>query len=46
VPLIATGLEVGLPPDAGITDLAPLVLTHFKVPVPASMRKTREAASA
>ena len=46
VPLIAAGLERGLPPDPGITDLAPLVLAHFGVPVPASMRKTREAASA
>jgi hypothetical protein len=47
VPLIAAGFEEPpFPPDPGITDLAPLVLAHFGVPAPASMRKAREAARA
>jgi predicted AlkP superfamily pyrophosphatase or phosphodiesterase len=47
VPLIAAGFdEPPFPPDPGITDLAPLVLRHFDVPVPESMRKPREAARA
>jgi hypothetical protein len=47
VPLIAVGFdEPPFPPDPGITDLAPLVLNHFGVAVPGSMRKTREAARA
>ena len=47
VPLIAAGFdEPPFPADPGITDLAPLVLTHFDVAVPESMRKAREAARA
>ena len=47
VPLIVAGLdESALPPDPGITDLAPLVLAHFGVPAPESMRKTNEPARA
>jgi hypothetical protein len=47
VPVLATGLGGAvLPPDASITDLAPVVLEHFGVPPPASMRKAREAARA
>jgi hypothetical protein len=47
VPLLATGLGGAvLPPDPSITDLAPVVLEHFGVPPPASMRKAREAARA
>ena len=47
VPLIAAGFdEPPFPADPGITDLAPLVLSHFDVDVPESMRKTREAARA
>ncbi len=46
VPLIAVGLDAPLPPDPGIADLAPLALAHLGVQVPASMRKTREAARA
>ena len=47
VPLIAAGFDMSpFPPEPGITDLAPLVLSHFDVPVPESMRKTREAARA
>ena len=46
VPLIAVGLDVPLPPDPRITDLAPVVLANLGVPAPASMRKTREAARA
>ena len=47
VPLIAAGFdEPPFPPEPSITDLAPLVLRHFDVPVPESMRKTREAARA
>ena len=47
VPLIVAGLdEPALPPDPGITDLAPLVLAHFGVPAPESMRKTNEPARA
>jgi Type I phosphodiesterase / nucleotide pyrophosphatase len=47
VPLIATGLDGPVfPPEPSITDLAPIVLEHFGVPPPASMRKAREAARA
>jgi Type I phosphodiesterase / nucleotide pyrophosphatase len=47
VPVLATGLGGSvLPPDPSITDLAPVVLEHFGVPPPASMRKAREAARA
>jgi len=47
VPLIAAGFDkFPFLPDPGITDLAPLVLSHFEVAVPDSMRKTREAARA
>jgi hypothetical protein len=47
VPLIAAGFdEPPLPPEPGITDLAPLVLAQLGVPAPESMRKTREAARA
>jgi Type I phosphodiesterase / nucleotide pyrophosphatase len=43
VPLIAAGLgEHPLPKDPGITDLAPLVLAHFDVPAPESMRRTAD----
>ena len=47
VPLLVSGLdELRFPPDPSITDLAPVVLEHFGVPPPASMRKAREAARA
>jgi hypothetical protein len=47
VPVIATGFDGDvLPPEPYITDLAPVVLEHFGVPPPASMRKAREAARA
>jgi Type I phosphodiesterase / nucleotide pyrophosphatase len=47
VPLIAAGIdERAFPPDPGITDLAPLVLAHFGVPAPESMRKINEPARA
>jgi hypothetical protein len=47
VPLIAAGFDsFPFPPEPGITDLAGLVLSHFDVAVPESMRKTREAARA
>ena len=39
VPLLAAGFEGSpFPPDAGITDLAPLALAHFGVQPPPSMR--------
>jgi hypothetical protein len=47
VPLIAGGFdEPPFPPGPSITDIAPLVLGHFDVAVPGSMRKAREAARA
>jgi hypothetical protein len=47
VPLVAAGFdEPPFPPDAGITDIAPLVLAHFGLPVPDTMRRPREAARA
>jgi hypothetical protein len=47
VPLIAAGPDgPPLPADPGITDLAPLVLAHFGVPAPESMRMTHEPARA
>jgi hypothetical protein len=47
VPLITAGFdEPPLPPEPGITDIAPLVLAQLGVPAPESMRKTREAARA
>jgi Type I phosphodiesterase / nucleotide pyrophosphatase len=47
VPVLAAGLGGAvLPPEPSITDLAPVVLEHFGVPPPASMRKAREAARA
>ena len=47
VPLVAAGFdEPPFPPDAGITDLAPLALAHFGLPAPVSMRRPREAARA
>jgi Type I phosphodiesterase / nucleotide pyrophosphatase len=47
VPVIATGFDGdALPPEPYITDLAPVVLEHFGVPPPASMRRAREAALA
>jgi hypothetical protein len=47
VPLVAVGFdEPPFPPDPGITDLAPLALAHFRLPVPAGMRRPREAARA
>ena len=47
VPLVAAGFdEPPFPPEAGITDLAPLALAHFGLPAPASMRRPREAARA
>jgi hypothetical protein len=43
VPLVAAGLdEPPLPPDPGITDLAPLVLAHFGVPAPESMLRSAD----
>jgi hypothetical protein len=47
VPLVAAGFEEPpFPPDPTIADLAPLVLAHFGVPAPPSMRRAREAARA
>jgi Type I phosphodiesterase / nucleotide pyrophosphatase len=47
VPLIAAGLdEAAVPPDPGITDLAPLVLAFFGVTTPESMRRAGEPARA
>jgi hypothetical protein len=46
VPLLAAGLDVSFPPEPSITDVAPLVLAHFGVAPPASMRRAREAARA
>jgi hypothetical protein len=47
VPLVAAGLgPEPFPADPGITDLAPLVLGHFGVPVPPSMRRSPAAARA
>jgi hypothetical protein len=47
VPLIAAGFdEPPFPPRPSITDIAPLVLGHFDVAVPGSMRRAREAARA
>jgi hypothetical protein len=46
VPLLAAGLDVSFPPEPSITDVAPLVLAHFGVAPPGSMRRAREAARA
>jgi hypothetical protein len=47
VPLLAAGFDDSpFPPDPAITDLAPLALSHFGIPTPASMQKAREAARA
>jgi hypothetical protein len=46
VPLLAVGLDVSFPPEPSITDVAPLVLAHFGVAPPGSMRRAREAARA
>ncbi|HXV56932.1 MAG TPA: alkaline phosphatase family protein [Gaiellaceae bacterium] len=47
VPLLVAGLgDSPFPAEPGITDLAPLVLGHFGVPVPASMRRSPAAARA
>ncbi|MGH3035845.1 MAG: hypothetical protein ACRDMU_01575, partial [Gaiellaceae bacterium] len=47
VPLVAAGFdEPPVPPDPGITDVAPLVLAHFGLSAPAGMRRPREAARA
>ena len=47
VPLVAAGFdEPPFPPDPGVTDIAPLVLAHFGLAAPATMRSPREAARA
>jgi hypothetical protein len=44
VPLITAGLEAGLfSPDASVTDIAPVVLDHFGVAPPSSMRARTRA---
>lgn len=46
VPLVAAGFEDDpFPPEAGVTDITPLCLTHFGVPVPASMASSSLAAA-
>jgi hypothetical protein len=46
VPFLAAGLDVSFATELSITDVAPLVLAHFDVAPPASMRTDREAARA